>query len=75
MKVLILAACLLTSPALAQQTSPPVDLDPTQAALGAEVMECVSAKVHFRTRINQLEAELAKRSPLPQPTPEKAPTP
>lgn len=73
MKLIILAACLLATPVLAQQASP--GPDPAQAALGDEVMECVSAKIQFRARIRQLETENVRlRQPTPA-TPEKVPAP
>lgn len=56
MKRLILALCLASPSALAQQPAP----DPAQTALSQEIMECVGGKVQLRARINQLEAELAK---------------
>lgn len=61
MKTLILILCLLATSSMAQV--PP----PEQAAMGAEIMECVGGKVQLRTRINQLEAELAKlKTPPPE---------
>ena len=54
MKRILLASFLLVTPAVAQQPNP------ENTALGQEIMECVVGKVQLRTRIAQLEAELAK---------------
>lgn len=60
MKQVFLAAALL-APLAAQAQQPP----PETAALGQEVMECVGGKIQLRTKIVQLEAELAKAKAAP----------
>lgn len=60
MKRLALILCLLAMPAFAQQR------DPTEVALGAEVMECVGSKVQLRTQIARLEAEITKLKAQPE---------
>lgn len=76
MKQLFLATTLFTSPALAQQSAPtPIGTDPAQAALGQEIMECVGAKIQLRTKINLIEAELAKAKAPPVEGPPSAPSP
>lgn len=63
--LIVLFACSI-HPAFAQQP------DPFQAALGQEVMECVGAKIQLKTKLNQIEAELAKAmAPPPQDAPPK----
>ena len=39
---------------------PAVQVSPREAALGAELMECVSSKIALRLRIAELEAEVAR---------------
>jgi hypothetical protein len=63
LKRLVLSLCLISFPALAQQ--------PDVAAVGAELMECVGGKVQMRTRIAQLEAEIAKLKAPPPPEEKK----
>jgi hypothetical protein len=53
LKYLVIFALFAASPALAQQA-------PDATAMGNELMECVGGKVQLRTKINQLEAEIAK---------------
>jgi hypothetical protein len=60
-KWLAVLASLLATPAVAQQANDPV-------ALGNELLECVGGKVQLRSRIAQLEAEVARlKPPPPQP--------
>lgn len=58
-----LLAISIAAPALAQQ--------PDTAALGQEVMECIGAKIQLRTKINQLEVDLAKAKAPPPDQPPK----
>ena len=60
MKFLTVIVCFVAMPALAQQPPGPPPGDYAQAALAAEVMECIGGRVQLRQRVAQLEAELAK---------------
>lgn len=72
--VLCLGIVCMAPVAVAQKPDPAsVGPDPNQVSLGDEIMECVGGKVQLRSRLRQVETELAKLRAEATKTPEKTP--